>query len=58
VSSEISATVAERGLYFLDAPIVRVTAEDVPVPFSPVLEAYVLPSEQKIIDAVQRVLAD
>ena len=56
VSSEISATVAERGLYYLDAPILRVTAEDVPIPFSPVLEEYVLPSEQKIIDAVHQVL--
>lgn len=58
VSSEISATVAEKGLYFLDAPIIRVTAEDVPIPFSPVLEEYVLPNEQKVMDAVHRVLKD
>ena len=57
VSSEISATVAEHGMYYLDSPILRVTAEDVPVPFSPVLEEFVLPSEKKIIDAVHRVLA-
>ena len=56
VSSEVSAMVAEHGLYYLDAPIVRVTAEDVPVPFSPVLEEFVLPSEQKIVNAVHRVL--
>jgi pyruvate dehydrogenase E1 component beta subunit len=56
VSSEVSAMVAEHGLYYLDAPIVRVTAEDVPIPFSPVLEEFVLPNEQKIVNAVHRVL--
>lgn len=56
ISSEIAARVAEKALDYLDAPILRVTAKDVPVPFSPVLEKYVLPKEQDIFDAVLKVL--
>jgi acetoin:2,6-dichlorophenolindophenol oxidoreductase subunit beta len=56
VSSEIAALVAENALEYLDSPIVRVTAKDVPIPFSPSLEEYVLPKEQDIIDAVKKVL--
>ena len=56
ISSEIAAIAAEKVLYYLDAPILRVTAEDVPIPFSPVLEERVLPSVGKIIDAVNQVL--
>lgn len=56
ISSEIAAIVAEQALEYLDAPIVRVTAKDVPIPFSPVLEEYVLPKEQDILDAVHKVL--
>jgi pyruvate dehydrogenase E1 component beta subunit len=54
-SSEVAAIVAEKALDYLDEPIVRVTAHDVPVPFAPVLEEYVLPSEEKIVAAVKRV---
>jgi pyruvate/2-oxoglutarate/acetoin dehydrogenase E1 component len=56
VSSEVAAIVAEKGLDYLDAPILRVTGKDVPVPFSPVLEEYVLPKEADIVGAVRKVL--
>ena len=55
VSSEVAAIVAEKALDYLDEPIIRVTAHDVPNPFAPVLEEYVLPSEEDIITAVKRV---
>ena len=55
VSSEIAAIIAEKALDYLDQPILRVTADDVPNPFSPVLEEYVLPSEEKIIECVRRI---
>jgi pyruvate/2-oxoglutarate/acetoin dehydrogenase E1 component len=55
VSSEVSAVVAEKALDYLDEPILRVTAKDVPVPFAPVLEEYVLPSEADIVAAVRQV---
>jgi pyruvate dehydrogenase E1 component beta subunit len=56
VSSEVAAIAAEKALYYLDAPIVRVTAKDVPSPFSPVLEEFVLPNEEAIIAAVKQVV--
>lgn len=55
VSSEVAAIAAEKALDYLDEPVIRVTAHDVPTPFAPVLEEYVLPSEEKIIAAVRRV---
>lgn len=55
VSSEVAAIVAEKGLDYLDAPILRVTCKDVPIPFAPVLEEFVLPSEADIVAAVREV---
>jgi acetoin:2,6-dichlorophenolindophenol oxidoreductase subunit beta len=57
ISSEVAALVSEKGFDYLDAPILRVTAEDVPCPFSPVLEQRVLPGEDDIVRTVRRVLS-
>jgi pyruvate dehydrogenase E1 component beta subunit len=57
ISSEVAARVAENILDYLDAPIVRVTAKDVPIPFSPCLEDFVLPNEATIVNAVKKVMA-
>jgi acetoin:2,6-dichlorophenolindophenol oxidoreductase subunit beta len=56
VSSEVAAIAAEKALDYLDAPVLRVTAHDVPNPFAPVLEEFVLPNEAKIIAAVKQVM--
>jgi pyruvate/2-oxoglutarate/acetoin dehydrogenase E1 component len=56
VSSEVAAIVAEKALDYLDEPVLRVTAHDVPTPFAPVLEEYVLPNEAKIVAAVRQVM--
>ena len=56
VASEISAVVAEEGFSLLKSPILRVTREQVPVPFSPRLENAVLPNERKMIDAVYQIM--
>jgi pyruvate dehydrogenase E1 component beta subunit len=55
VSSEVAAVVAEKALDYLDEPILRVTARDVPNPFAPVLEEYVLPSVERIVETVRQV---
>jgi pyruvate dehydrogenase E1 component beta subunit len=55
-AAEISAYVSEECFDYLKAPIKRVTRADVPVPFSRVMESYVLPDEKKLIDAVLRLL--
>jgi pyruvate/2-oxoglutarate/acetoin dehydrogenase E1 component len=56
VSSEISATVAEEAIDYLDAPIRRVAEPDTPIPFSPSLEQSVIPDEKTIIKAVRSCL--
>jgi len=52
----IAAEVASEGFSSLKAPIQLVTALDATVPYSEPMEAYVLPNEAKIVDAVQQVL--
>lgn len=53
----IAAEVAEHGFEALRAPIRIVSALDTSIPYSEPLENYVLPSEQKIVDAVKAVLS-
>jgi len=50
--AEIAAMVAREGFEFLISPIHRLGSLDVPVPFSPVLENFVIPNEQKIVEEV------
>jgi pyruvate/2-oxoglutarate/acetoin dehydrogenase E1 component len=49
---EIAAMVAEEGFDYLIGPIRRVGSYDVPVPFSPMLEDFVIPNEERIIEEV------
>lgn len=53
--AEIVATLAEEGLYYLDAPVKRVSGRDVPIPFAPVMENYVIPDVERIKEAVREV---
>jgi len=57
VGGEIGAMIAEEVLDELDAPIRRVAALDTPIPFNPVLENYVLPNDQKIVEAVRNLMS-
>jgi pyruvate dehydrogenase E1 component beta subunit len=54
---EVAAVVAEKALGYLDAPIKRVGAPWVPVPFSPTLEDAYVPQEADVIKAGMAVLA-
>jgi len=54
VAGEITARINELAFEWLDAPILRVTAADVPLPYSPPLEDYVLPQTNDIVKAVRR----
>jgi 2-oxoisovalerate dehydrogenase E1 component beta subunit len=56
LGGELSAIIAERAFDFLDAPIMRVTAPDTPVPYSPVLEAAFLPDVPKVLAASRQLL--
>lgn len=55
VGAEIAAQLAEKGLFFLQAPVQRVTGYDVTVPYSR-LEKQYLPSKSRILNAVYCVL--
>ena len=57
IAGEITARISEMAFEWLDAPVLRVTAADVPLPYSPPLEDYVLPQTADIVKAVRR-LAD
>src|SRR6266511_4388655 len=50
VTAEIAAVIAEGAFYHLDAPVKRIGAMDVPVPFSPVLEDLTVPSEKAVFE--------
>lgn len=54
--AEIAALAADEVFEWLDAPIKRVAAPDVPAPFAPVLEYEYLPNEEKIVAAVEEIL--
>ena len=54
--AEIAARIAEHCFEHLDAPIMRVAAMDIPVPYSPPLEDAMLPNKQNIITAVERLV--
>lgn len=51
--AEIAAMLAEEAIEYLDGPILRIGAKNVPLPYSPVLENYVLPGTEDIIKAVK-----
>ncbi len=55
-AGDLAAIIIDQGFDYLNAPIKRVTALDVPIPFSPPLENHVLPDETKIKAAVQEIL--
>ena len=56
VAAEIAARIAETGFDKLKAPIRRVSTLDVPVPYSPPLEDYIGPREDRIVEAIRSVL--
>jgi pyruvate dehydrogenase E1 component beta subunit len=55
IGSEISAIIMEQAFDWLDAPVGRVTAVDVPLPYAANLEALALPQAENIIEAAKLV---
>ena len=52
----LAAQIGEELFDDLDGPVIRVAAKDVPMPFSPPLERFVLPGPDAVIAAVRRLL--
>jgi pyruvate dehydrogenase E1 component beta subunit len=55
VGSEIAARIMDEAFDYLDAPVKRVTGEDVPMPYAANLEKLALPNVAKVIDAARAV---
>ena len=51
--AEIAAEMADRTIYLLDAPIRRISVQDTPIPFAPVMENFVVPSVERICDELR-----
>jgi pyruvate dehydrogenase E1 component beta subunit len=56
IGSELMATVTERAFDFLDAPPVRVSSKDVPMPYAANLERLTLPQPEDVVAAVKSVM--
>ncbi|HKN46547.1 MAG TPA: transketolase C-terminal domain-containing protein, partial [Candidatus Polarisedimenticolia bacterium] len=57
IAGEIAAIINEEVFEYLDGPVLRVTAPDTPVPYSPPLEEFFLPNRDKILAAARRLAA-
>lgn len=57
IAGEITARINETCFAYLDAPVLRVTAHDIPLPYAPQLEDFVLPQVDDIVTAVRRLVA-
>jgi pyruvate dehydrogenase E1 component beta subunit len=53
--AELVARISSELFDYLDSPVLRVAAKDVPIPFSPPLEKFVLPSVEDVVKAVRQV---
>ncbi|MGH9804315.1 MAG: alpha-ketoacid dehydrogenase subunit beta, partial [Candidatus Acidiferrales bacterium] len=54
IAGEIAAIVMEEAFEELDAPLLRVTSLDTPVPYSPPMEEFFLPNVEKIVKAARQ----
>ena len=50
VTAELASVIADGAFYYLDAPVKRMGAMDVPIPFSPVLEDITVPTEETVFE--------
>ena len=56
IGAEVAAILSERCFEALDAPVLRVTAPDTPVPFSPTLEEFFLPNAERVCRAARALI--
>jgi pyruvate/2-oxoglutarate/acetoin dehydrogenase E1 component len=57
IAGEVAAIINEEAFDWLDAPIVRITSKDTPVPFSPPLEEWFLPDAGDVVREARRLMA-
>ena len=57
VTAEIAARISEKAFYYLDAPVIRMGAMDVPVPFSPALEDLTVPTPEGVAENARKLMS-
>jgi 2-oxoisovalerate dehydrogenase E1 component beta subunit len=57
VGAEVAALISEDVFGYLDGPILRISAPDTPVPYSPPLEEYFLPQVEDVVEAAEKLAA-
>ena len=57
VTSEIASRINEKAFYHLDAPVLRMGAMDVPIPFSPALEDLTVPTPEGVVEKARMLVA-
>jgi len=55
--AEVCSLVIDKAFDWLDAPIKRVGAPDIPIPYNDSLEREVIPSQERLIEAIREVMA-
>ena len=55
VGAEVAARIMEKAFDYLDAPVIRVSGKDVPMPYAANLEKLALPSVAEVVDAAKAV---
>jgi len=56
MGAEIVSLIVEQAFDYLDSPVLRVCGKDTPIPFSPVLESFVLPQVDDIVNAARKLI--
>jgi acetoin:2,6-dichlorophenolindophenol oxidoreductase subunit beta len=56
ITSEIASRINEKAFYYLDGPVLRMGAMDVPVPFSPVLEDVTVPTPETVAETARKLV--
>ena len=57
IAGELTAIISEEVFEYLDGPVLRVTARDTPVPYSPPLEEYFLPQVSDVLNTARKLAA-
>jgi len=55
IGSEIAAAIVDEAFDYLDAPPIRISGKDVPMPYAANLEKMALPSVDDVVSAAKRV---
>ncbi|WP_025762856.1 pyruvate dehydrogenase complex E1 component subunit beta [Dyadobacter tibetensis] len=56
ISTEITYHIQRHAFDYMDAPVIRVTNRDVPLPYAPTLIEEILPSQKRVVEAVKQVM--